>query len=54
MQFRLKNIVVVFKWANPGLFFLIFVFSTVYSKYVQYKILPMAGFEMRISGLGSN
>ena len=42
---------VFFKWANPGLFFFIFVFSTVNSKYIQYKILPMTGFEPRISGL---
>ena len=45
---------VFFKWANPGLFFFIFVFSTVNSKYIQYKILPMTGFEPQISGTGSN
>ena len=34
--------------------FLYFVFSTVNSKYIQYKILPMTGFEPQISGTGSN
>ena len=43
-----------FKWANPGLFFFIFVVSTVNSTYIQYKILPMTGFEPQISGTGSN
>ena len=42
------------KWANTGLFFFIFVFSTVNSKYNQCKILPMTGFEPRISGFGSD
>ena len=34
-------------------FFLFFVFSSVKSKYVHYKILPMTGFEPRRSGIGS-
>ena len=39
--------------APPGLFF-IFVFFTVNSKYVQYKTLPMTGFEPWTSGIGSD
>ena len=35
----------------PGLFFFIFVFSTVQ---LVHKILPMSGFEPRISGVVSN
>ena len=35
------------------LFFFIFVFATVNSKHVQYKVLPMAGFEPQISGTRS-
>ena len=31
----------------PGLFFFIFVFSAVTVKHVDYKILPMTGFELR-------
>ena len=38
--------------AISGLFFFIFVSSTVNSKYVQ--ILPMTGFEPQTSGVGSN
>ena len=41
-----------FKWVIPGLF--IFVFSTLYSKYVHYKIPLMTGFEPRTSGIRSN
>ena len=38
-------------WAIPGLFFIIFVFSTVTSNYVEYRILLMTGFEPRTSGI---
>ena len=42
-----------FKCAIPGLFLFIYVFYTVISiiscKYTCYKILPMTGFEPRIS-----
>ena len=41
-------------WAIPALFFFIFVFSTVNSKYVQYKILLMTGFEPWTSEIGSD
>ena len=40
------------KWAIPGLFLFIFVFSTQLTVNVQYKILPMTGSELRISGFG--
>ena len=44
---------IAFKWAIPALFFFfIFVFSTVNSKYVQYEMLPMTGFERWTSGIG--
>ena len=43
-----------FKWAIPGLFFFIFVFSIVASKYVQCKILPMTILELRTSSFGSD
>ena len=47
-----------FKWAIPGLFFFIFVFSiqlTVGKQLnVRYKSLPMTGFELRTSGVGSD
>ena len=54
------------KWASPGLFFLflmghsqpllfIFVFSIQLTENnVQYNLLPMTGFELRTSGIGSN
>ena len=34
--------------------FFTFVFSTVNRKFVHYKILPMTGFELRTSGIGSD
>ena len=40
-------------WDSSGLFFFNFVFSTVNSKHIQYKILPITGFEPRISTVGS-
>ena len=42
------------KAAIPGLFFFIFVFSMQLIVNVQYKFLPMTGFELRTSGIGSN
>ena len=39
------------RWAIPGLFFFIFVFSNLR---LADKTLPMSGFELRISGVGSN
>ena len=42
-----------FNWAITDLFF-IFAFSTVNSNYVHYKILPMTGFELRTSSIGSD
>ena len=41
-------------WAIPGLFFFIFDFLAVNSKYVLYKILLMPGYEPRTSGIGSD
>ena len=38
----------------PASFFFIFVFSTVNSKYVHYKILPMTIFKPQTSGIGSD
>ena len=43
-----------FKWAIPGLFFFILVFSIQLTINVQYKFLPMTGFEMHTSGIGSD
>ena len=45
---------VFFKWAIPGLFFFIFVFSIQLTVNVRYKFLPMTGFEPRTSGIGSD
>ena len=42
------------KWANPGPFFFIFVFSIQFTENIQYKFLPMTGFELRTSGVGSD
>ena len=42
------------KWANPGLFSSIFVFSIQLIVNVQYEMLPMTGFESRTSGIGSD
>ena len=54
--FDLPNLgVTLLKMGHSWLLFcFIFVFSTVNSKYVLYKILPMIGFEPLISGIGSN
>ena len=41
----------IWRWAFPGLFLLICVFSIVQ---MEDKILPMSGFELRISGDGSD
>ena len=38
----------------PGLFFFIFVFSILLTVNVQYKFLPMTGFEPLTSRIGSN
>ena len=55
---HLKKIkMLILKMGHSWPFLLIFVFSTVistvYSKYVHYKILPVTGFDLRISGIGS-
>ena len=42
------------KWAIPGLFFFIFVFSIQLRINIQYKILPMTGFEPWTSWIGSD
>ena len=42
------------KWAIPGLFFFIFVFSIQLTVNVEYKFLPMTGFEPQTSGIGSD
>ena len=42
-----------FKWAVPGLFFFIFVFSIQLTINVQYKFFLMTGFEPQTSGIGS-
>ena len=39
---------------SPGLFFLYFGFSIQLTINVQYKYLPMTGFELQTSGVGSN
>ena len=41
----------IWRWAFPGLFLLICVFSIVQ---MEDKILPKSGFELRISGDGSD
>ena len=46
INFRLDR---VLRWAIPGLFFFIFVFPI-----QQINILPVAGFELRTSGVKSN
>ena len=44
-----------FKWAIPGLFFCIFrLFWIAIDSYVQDNLLPMSGFELRISSAGSD
>ena len=43
-----------FKWAFPGLFYFIFVFSIQLTENVQYNILLMTGFEPQTSGIGSD
>ena len=43
-----------FKMAIPGLFFFIFVFSIQLTVHTQYKVLPMTGFELQTSGIGSD
>ena len=45
---------ILFKWTIPGLFFFIFVFSIQLIVIVQYKCLPMTGFEPLISGIGND
>ena len=42
------------KWAIPGLFFLIFLFSIQLTVNVKFKLLLMNGFEPRTSGIGSD
>ena len=52
-QNSLVNSASFFKWAIPGLFFFIFVFSIQLTVNVQYKFLLMTRFEPRTSGIGS-
>ena len=47
-----KKDFICFKWSIPGPSFLCF--STVYRKFVHYKIMLMTGFELRTSAIGSN
>ena len=42
------------KWAIPDLVFFIFVFLVQLTVNVQYNFLPMTGFKLRISGIGSD
>ena len=50
----LAFLLVLKKCDIPGLFFFIFAFSIQLTVNVQYKFLPMAGFEPRTSGIGSD
>ena len=51
----LATLLTFFKeWAIPCLFFFIIVFSIHLTVKVQYKFLPMTGFEPQTSGIGSN
>ena len=43
-----------FLFFKKGLFFFIFVFSIQLTENVQYKFLPVTGFEPLTSGIGSN
>ena len=46
---------VFIKWAIPGLFFFIFVFSIIQlTVNVQYNFWPMIGFEPQTFGIGSD
>ena len=54
LDLKICSLSVFLKWAIPGLFFFIFVFSIHLTVNVQYKFLPMYGFEPRISGMGSD
>ena len=42
------------KWAIPDVFFFIFVFSIQLTVYVQFKFLPMTGFELWTYQLSHN
>ena len=46
---KFKSIDFLKKWAIPGLFYFIFVFSIQLTVNVQFKCLPMTGFEPRTS-----
>ena len=50
----MKPILFFQKWAIPGIFFFIFDFSLQLTVNDQYKFVPMIGFELRTSGIGSN
>ena len=41
-------------WANPGLFYFIFIFSIQLAVNIQYIFLPMIGFKLRTFGVGSD
>ena len=45
------SILLFYRWPIPGLFFFIFVFSIVQ---LEDKIMPMTGFELQISVVGSD
>ena len=49
----LRSLNAFFKWANPGHFFFIFVFSIQLTVSVQCKFLPMTGFDLQTYGVGS-
>ena len=51
-QNRNKIVLIFFKWAIPGLFFFIFVFSIKLTVNVQYYFLSMTGFKPWSSGVG--
>ena len=44
----------LYKWAIPGLFLFIFVFSIQLTVNIQFNFLPMTGSEPQTYGIGSN
>ena len=52
---RLFLLKAIFFWGPfPASFFFIFIFSRQLTVNIQYKFLPMTGFEPRTSGIGSD